>query len=439
MKRENYDIVVIGSGIGGMCAAALLSHEGYRTLVVEKLALPGGRFSTMDHEGFKVTTGAVMFPTNGPLAEVFHEVGAKYELVVPKTQFTFRFGKTDYDMPDRGILGGAISIAGENKEESNRVMNAVRKGLKWEEPSDTISLREWLLQYTGNEKILGIFQSWVSSMHSINAYEMPAGEYFRYLKEMGSLRSSGYPLDGSNLNLIKSLKEVVESKGGKVLIKCRAKRILVENEVVKGVTFENEDQEEVEVSAKVVISNIGPSGTVELAGTSSFDKGYLKELRDNLKPAPIIAAHTISDRPLIDAPGMLMLPETRRVSCLICPTITCPEMAPQGKHILESFGAIKNSLTPVNMKEEIDLHIQDLRDNLPGFDEDAKILSVNCFKGKWPTLRNWPGAALSQKTSVENLYNVGDGVLPKGWSTASGCAKTAQIVTEDVKNRVAPG
>ncbi|MDY6881051.1 MAG: FAD-dependent oxidoreductase [Thermodesulfobacteriota bacterium] len=439
MKQENYDVVVIGSGIGGMCAAALLSHDGYRTLVVEKMALLGGRFSTLDHDGFKVTTGAIMFPTNGPLAEVFHEVGAKYEIVIPKTQFTFRFDGTDYDMPDRGILGQAISIAGETKEEVARVMGAVRKGLKWEEPSDLISLREWLLQYTANDKILGIFQSWVSSMHSINAYEMPAGEYFRYLKEMGSLRSSGFPVDGSNLNLIRSLAEVVESKGGAVLVRCRAKRILVENEVVQGLVFENEDHELVEARAKVIISNIGPSGTVELAGAASFDKGYLKELSENLKPAPIIAAHTISDRPLIEAPGMLMLPQTRRVSCFICPTLTCPEMAPEGKHILESFGAIKNSLTPVNMKEEIDLHIQDLKDNLPGLDENAKILSINCFQGKWPTLRNWPGAALSHKTSVENLYNVGDGVLPQGWSTASGCAKTAQMVAEDVKNRVVPG
>jgi len=30
MKRENYDVVVIGSGIGGMCAAALLTQEGLK-------------------------------------------------------------------------------------------------------------------------------------------------------------------------------------------------------------------------------------------------------------------------------------------------------------------------------------------------------------------------------------------------------------------------
>ncbi|GAI07224.1 unnamed protein product [marine sediment metagenome] len=37
MQQQKYDVVVIGSGIGGLCAAALLSYRGYKTLVVEKL------------------------------------------------------------------------------------------------------------------------------------------------------------------------------------------------------------------------------------------------------------------------------------------------------------------------------------------------------------------------------------------------------------------
>jgi len=43
MEQEKYDAVVISSGIGGLCAAALLSHWGYKTLVVEKLSRVGGR------------------------------------------------------------------------------------------------------------------------------------------------------------------------------------------------------------------------------------------------------------------------------------------------------------------------------------------------------------------------------------------------------------
>jgi len=37
MKQLKYDIVVIGSGLGGLTSAALLSKTGYKTIVVDKL------------------------------------------------------------------------------------------------------------------------------------------------------------------------------------------------------------------------------------------------------------------------------------------------------------------------------------------------------------------------------------------------------------------
>jgi len=40
--RDRYDVVVIGSGLGGLTAAAFLAHEGRSVLVVERQAGAGG-------------------------------------------------------------------------------------------------------------------------------------------------------------------------------------------------------------------------------------------------------------------------------------------------------------------------------------------------------------------------------------------------------------
>ena len=41
-RHEAYDVIVIGSGLGGLSAAALLAKAGKKTLVIERHDRPGG-------------------------------------------------------------------------------------------------------------------------------------------------------------------------------------------------------------------------------------------------------------------------------------------------------------------------------------------------------------------------------------------------------------
>ena len=62
---ERFDALVIGAGAGGLSAAALLAHHGYRTLVVESRDRVGGRASSIEDRGFTVNTGAVAIEYGG--------------------------------------------------------------------------------------------------------------------------------------------------------------------------------------------------------------------------------------------------------------------------------------------------------------------------------------------------------------------------------------
>jgi phytoene dehydrogenase-like protein len=55
------DFIVVGGGIGGCAAAAMLTKKGYSTLLLEKESNLGGCASTFTHRGFRYNAGATTF------------------------------------------------------------------------------------------------------------------------------------------------------------------------------------------------------------------------------------------------------------------------------------------------------------------------------------------------------------------------------------------
>jgi phytoene dehydrogenase-like protein len=434
MTRESCDVLVIGSGIGGLSAAALLVASGYKTIVVEKSPRIGGRYSTIDHKGFKITTGAIEIEMGGVIQKVFDAVDAKFEATVAST-FKYRIDGRDYDMPAKGGMRAFISALAENEEETNRVMGGMKKALAWQEPADNISLRQWVQQYTENERIARAFWALVSPTHFVNDDELPAGKFFAYLKAPKASAVGIAPR--GPLELMESLRKGIEAKGGQVWTQSQITKIAVEDGKAVGAAVKR-GSESVDIAAKTVISNAGPRKTVELTGADNFDRWYLNLMNETLHPAPFIAVHAASDEPLVDCDSIVFV-LGRRLSCMNTPSIACPELAPKGKHLLMAGGTPLSSLPPYDVQADKEQIVKELKAEIPDFDKRAELLMVSYFRGDVPGYHSWPGLDMPQKTPILNLYNVGDGVKPAGWIGLPACAKSAEMVAEDIKWRVKLG
>ncbi len=80
MISTEYDVVVIGSGMGGMSAAALLSNVGYKVLILEAALHPGGCSSSYPRKGYIFESGAttlIGFDEHQPLWFLEKETGLK--------------------------------------------------------------------------------------------------------------------------------------------------------------------------------------------------------------------------------------------------------------------------------------------------------------------------------------------------------------------------
>ena len=83
MEEQQYDVIVIGGGISGLAAAALLAKKGKRVTLLEQSKSLGGRAKTRVVDGFHFNLGAHALYRSGPAEAVLHELGVQYKGTAP--------------------------------------------------------------------------------------------------------------------------------------------------------------------------------------------------------------------------------------------------------------------------------------------------------------------------------------------------------------------
>lgn len=76
---KNKDVIVIGSGIAGLGAAALLSKKGYRVTVLEKNETPGGRANLYKSKGYTFDMGPSWYLMPDVFEHFFELLGEKVD------------------------------------------------------------------------------------------------------------------------------------------------------------------------------------------------------------------------------------------------------------------------------------------------------------------------------------------------------------------------
>jgi phytoene desaturase len=409
----NPDVLVIGAGAGGLCAAARLAAADQTPLVVEQRDRVGGRASSFAYDGFTINTGAIAIEYGGVLEETFRAVGAPFELRIPDPATKFRLKGREVAL-SRGPLGVIVN-------------GALKKGaglLRSDDECTTV--KQWLDSYTNNDTVHAIFRNLCAAIFAVNADELPAKAFMTYFLTKGAFRDFGFSPTGTG-GLMQGLADAVTARGGEVWLNSRVDALHVEDGAVVGAQVGGS-----EIHPRIVISNAGPSATVALCGREHFDDGYLERMDRDLHATANIVVNIASDEPLFDAPGIITFGITRRLCNMASLTATCPELAPPGRHLYVAYGVPKPAVGQFDDPKEVDAVLDDLRDEFERFDERTEILSIEVMRGEWPAQRSIAGFDLPRETPIANLFNVGDGVRTYGNGGVQACAETAKLVVEQL-------
>jgi phytoene dehydrogenase-like protein len=428
---EHHNVLVIGAGMGGVCAAARLALAGQNPLLVERADRVGGRASSFAYDGYTINTGAVAIEYGGAMEQTFADLGIDLELRFPDPANVFRVkGKTI-----NPAKGGWAFLLDQMTKKGAKVLAGLGSARKGEYPEDQLTLEQWIGQATSNRTVHRLFRNLAAAIFAVNANEIPAKAFLTYFMEKGAFRRFGFHPEGT-IGVCRAIAGVLERDGGQLWLESEVVAVHSSDGRVRGATIRRRG-EDVEITCDAVVSNVGPVGTMDLVGEVALDPEYVASIRRLAKPTANFIIHVASDEPLLNCPGLIVFSDTERICNAGNMTATCPELAPPGKHLTVVYAVPRPAVGAFNAAQELDLVLEELHRELPGM-ANANVIDARVMRDEWPAQRALSGYEMPRKTPLENLWNVGDGVRDYGSGGTQACAETARdVVAELLGDRAA--
>ena len=291
---SKYDVIIIGSGLGGLECGAILSKEGFNVCVLEKNEQFGGCFQTYRRKGRLLDTGIHYIGSMDEgqvLNQYFRYFGIRDKIQVRKLD-TEAFDQIHYKhQPYNYAMGHELFVDTLSRSFPKERENLQRYAALLQDVGNLISVENLRKGIIANEGMkyfsmsaAGVIAELISDP---DLRQILAGSSLLYggIKDVStfyhhgmvnnSYIESAYRFVNGSMQVSMELIDVICRNGGTVLNNSEVTRIIVDNERVKGVEVNHDEV----LEGKYVISNVHPKRTFELTDKCrSIKNAYLSRI-----------------------------------------------------------------------------------------------------------------------------------------------------------------
>ncbi len=308
MEKGN-NLIIIGSGLGGLISGVILSKKGYKITILEKNHQIGGALQAFNSNGHTFSTG-MHYMGSLDKGQTLHKIfkhfnlfdGIEYKRLDEEAFDIFNIDGQEYKFPigfgnfrnqmhqyfphDKRAIDTYV-------DEINKAINSQdiyllkTYELKSEDTNKYLKLNTWefVKSITNNKRL----QHVLCALNFVYAGEKEKSPFYIHALINNHFISSSYRIIGSTAQIAKKLTNQIENNGGIVLTKKEVdKLIIVDNKVVQVNTSDG-----CTYSADHVISNLHPATTMKLIPDGSIKKSFRNRMMKKENTISAFAVHIV--------------------------------------------------------------------------------------------------------------------------------------------------